>query len=73
MKSITLIPLSAIILLGAMTLVGCNKTVPGDATDASATNSVMSGTNSLIVQTNTLLNTNNLAEAATNMAASTNQ
>ncbi|MGD1089100.1 MAG: hypothetical protein ABR955_10305 [Verrucomicrobiota bacterium] len=58
MKSI--IPLSAIIVLTALALVGCNQNGPGNSTNAQSTNS--SGTD-----------TNSTSSGITNMPASTNK
>jgi hypothetical protein len=61
MKSI--LTLSAITILAALALVGCNQNTPSSSTDASATNSNMNGASG----------TNSLPDMNTNMPAKTNQ
>jgi ABC-type oligopeptide transport system substrate-binding subunit len=84
MKSI--ITLSAITILAALALVGCNQSTPGNATDAPATNSSMSSdsgaasavTNPPAISSVPEMNTNSPAtngepEMITNAPAGTNQ
>jgi ABC-type oligopeptide transport system substrate-binding subunit len=80
MKSI--ITLSAITILAALALVGCNQNTPGNATDGPATNSSMSSdsavTNPPAISSVPELNTNSPAtnsepELITNAPAGTNQ
>jgi len=80
MKSI--ITLSAITGLAALALVGCNQSNPSSSTDASATNSIVSGaggpTNAPAVNNVPDLNTNlpatnSVPDMNTNLAAVTNQ
>ena len=71
MKSI--ITLSAITILAALALVGCNQNTPSDSTNAQSTNSSMSGASGTIGGTTNMSATNSLPDMNTNMPASTNQ
>jgi hypothetical protein len=71
MKS--MITLSAITVVAAFALVGCNQNNPGSSTDTSATNSSMSGASSTIGGTTNTPATNSLPDMNTNLPASTNQ
>jgi hypothetical protein len=57
----SIIPVSAIVLLAASALVGCNQNTPSNSTDAQSTNSSISGAG-----VNTPPNVNTNAPAATN-------
>jgi hypothetical protein len=69
MKSI--ITLTAVTILAALAATGCNQNTAGNSTDASATNSNMTG-GSGISGTN-MPSTNSLPDMNTNMPAKTNQ
>jgi cytochrome c-type biogenesis protein CcmE len=71
MKSI--IPLSAITILAALALMGCNQNSPSNSTDAQSTNSSTSDTNGTIGGITNIPATNSLPNLNTNMPASTNQ
>jgi uncharacterized lipoprotein NlpE involved in copper resistance len=66
MKSI--ITLSAITVLAAFALVGCNQNSPSNSTDMQTTNSSASDTNAMATATNSIPSV-----PGTNMPASTNQ
>ena len=66
MKSI--ITLSAITVLAAFALVGCNQNGPGNSTDTQTTNSSASDTNVMAIATNSIPSV-----PGTNMPAGTNQ
>jgi hypothetical protein len=70
MKSI--IPLLAILVLAALTLVGCNQNTPGDSNNVQSTNSSMPAISIPGGFTNAPA-TNNLPNMNTNVPASTNQ
>ena len=65
MKSI--IPLSAITVLAALALVGCNQNSPSNSTETPSPNSSMGHDNGMMNGTNNMPNMN------TNMPASANQ
>ena len=71
MKSI--ITLSAITILAALALVGCNQNTPGGSTDASATNSSVAGAGGASGGTTNLPSTNSLPDMNTNAPTGTNQ
>jgi hypothetical protein len=82
MKSI--ISLSAITVLAALALVGCNQNSPSNSTETPSPNSSMSHDNGMMggttnmMPTNNMPNrnmsaTNNMPDINTNMPASTNQ
>lgn len=62
-----IIPLSAILLLAALVLVGCSPDKSGGSADAAATNSMMSGVESAMGGTTNMLATNSLPAMNTNM------
>jgi hypothetical protein len=64
----TTITLSAITILAALALVGCNQSSPSSSTDASATNSSMNGASGT-----SMPSINSLPDMNTNMPAKTNQ
>jgi hypothetical protein len=66
MKSI--ITLSAITVLAAFALVGCDQSGPSNSTDTQTTNSSASNTNAMATATNSIPSV-----LGTNMPASTNQ
>ena len=71
MKSI--IPLLAISVLAAFTLVGCNQNTPSNSTDTQSTNSSMSDTNDISGGITNTPATNSLSDMSTNTPAGTNQ
>jgi hypothetical protein len=71
MKSI--IPLSAITVLAALTLVGCNQNSPSNSTDTQSTNSTQSDTNGMTSGITNAPATNSLPNMNTNTIASSNQ
>jgi hypothetical protein len=71
MKSI--IPLLAIPVLSAFTLVGCNQNTPSNSTGTQSTNSSMSDGGSIPSGFTNTPATNSLPNMNTNMPASTNQ
>jgi hypothetical protein len=71
MKSI--IPLSAISVLAALALVGCNQNSPSNSTETPSPNSSMSHDNGMMGGTTNMMPTNNMPDMNTNMPASTNQ
>lgn len=71
MKSI--IPLSAITVLAALALVGCNQNSPSNSTETPTPNSSMSHDNGMMNGTTNIMPTNNMPDMNTNMPANTNQ
>jgi hypothetical protein len=69
MKSI--IPLSAISVLAALALVGCNQSSPSNSTEARPPNSSMSHDNGMTGGTNNMMATNSMPHMNTNLPAST--
>ena len=69
MKSI--IKLSAITVLAALALVGCNQNTPSNSTDAQSTNTP--AVNSVPEMNTNAPATNSLSDMTTNVPASTNQ
>jgi predicted small secreted protein len=70
MKSIIL--LSAVTVLAAFALVGCNQNSSSNSTDVQSTNSSMIDTNGLSGGTTNMPATNSLPNMNTNISASTN-
>ena len=68
MKSI--IPLSAITVLAALALVGCNQNSPSNSTETPSPNSSMNHDNGMMSGTN-MMPTNNMPNMNTNMPAGT--
>ena len=71
MKSI--IPLSAISVLAALALVGCNQNSPSTSTKTPSPNSSMNHDDGMMNGTNHMMATNNMPNMNTNMAAGTQQ
>ena len=71
MKSI--ITLTAITMLAAFALAGCNQTTPGGSTDTPATNSSLNGAGGSNAATANMPATNSLPDMNTNAPVSTNQ
>ena len=71
MKSI--IPLSAITVLAALALVGCNQNTPSSSTDTQTTNSSASDASSPAGGATNLPAVNRVPDMNTNMPAGTNQ
>ena len=69
MKSI--ISLSAITVLAALALVGCNQNSPNNATETPSPNSSMNHGNGMMNGTNSMMPTNNMPNMNTNMPAGT--
>jgi hypothetical protein len=65
-----IIPLSAITVLAALALVGCN---PNNSTETPSLNSNMGHDNNMMQGTTNLMATNNMPDMNTNMPAGTHQ
>jgi hypothetical protein len=65
--------LSAITILAAFALMGCNQNTPTSSTDTVATNASTSGANGTVGGTTNMPSTNSLADMNTNLPASTNK
>ena len=68
-----IIPLSAITVLAALALVGCNKDSSSNPTATPSTNSSISDANSMVGGVTNAPATNSLPDTITNIPASTNQ
>ena len=64
-----IIPLSAIPVLAALALVGCNQNTPGNSTDTPSTNSSMSGASGTIGGVTNMPAINSVPDMNTNMLA----